>query len=248
MFATKDDICSWADMERPPEQVLIECSNEESINKWLKELQASVPNIHVWLVLQPEHRRFVRNVLSQDNIGFLVKPIRRNTLVRQIVSPTKTTTIDHAVRSLREKVKQSKPAPVKKLSILLAEDNPINARLAMAMLSKSGHSVTHVVNGEDAVNYIKDRVSGQNCDPVPDLILMDVFMPKLNGLEATKKIRNIEKNSAKRTPILALTANARKEDQKICQQAGMDGYLAKPFDQHDLEECMAGLMQAKPAA
>ncbi len=258
MVANLDEIKSWSSVEKVPEQILLECNDQKVIEKWLKALRIYAPKSHLWLVLQPEHRRYFRSILAHENVGFLVKPIRRNTLVRQILSPSQSPIIDSAVQSLREKVKQAKPLAAKKLSILLAEDNPINARLAMAMLSKSGHTITHVVNGVDAVKHIADIIDKKTAGALPDLILpdlilpdlilMDVFMPKLNGLEATKNIRALENKQTGRIPILALTANARKEDRKICKEAGMDGYLAKPFDQHDLEECMAGLVSAKHAA
>ncbi|HFC04090.1 MAG TPA: response regulator, partial [Rhizobiales bacterium] len=84
----------------------------------------------------------------------------------------------------------------------------------------------------------------------PDLVLMDVFMPKVNGLDATRTIRAAERKAKAehKLPILALTANARPEDQKACLDAGMNGYLSKPFDQHDLEEAIASLVSKAKAA
>ena len=109
----------------------------------------------------------------------------------------------------------------KPINILLAEDNPVNQRVATLMLERNGHSVTVVEDGESAVSAWR---TGQF-----DVILMDVMMPKLDGIEATRHIRREEIGSGRRTPIIALTANAMQNDQDSCLAAGMDGYLVKPI-------------------
>jgi PAS domain S-box-containing protein len=106
------------------------------------------------------------------------------------------------------------------LHVLLAEDNPINQRLMTKMLEKMGHQVTLVENGKAVV----ERVAR---DPF-DLVLMDVQMPELDGLEATRQIRRREAAGGGHLPIVALTAHAMKGDRERCLESGMDGYLAKP--------------------
>ncbi len=112
------------------------------------------------------------------------------------------------------------------LRILLAEDNEVNRRLVELVISRHGHQVTTVSDGRKAV----EKASTQQFD----LVLMDVQMPDMDGLEATRQIRNLEQALGRRTPILALTANAMKGDRDICIEAGMDGYIPKPFETDQL--------------
>ncbi len=108
------------------------------------------------------------------------------------------------------------------LTVLLAEDNAINARLAQRLLERLGHHVTHVTDGARAVEAAAQHRW--------DAVLMDMQMPVLDGLEATRAIRIAEKATGHHLPIIALTANAMKGDDLICLEAGMDAYLTKPID------------------
>ncbi|HUQ92284.1 MAG TPA: response regulator [Bryobacteraceae bacterium] len=112
------------------------------------------------------------------------------------------------------------------MRILLAEDNGVNRRLAQRILEKQGHEITMAVNGIEAV-----AAHGAG---LFDLILMDVQMPEMDGLQATMAIRERERATGNRTPILALTAHASVEDRQRCLDAGMDEYLSKPFKVADL--------------
>jgi PAS domain S-box-containing protein len=118
------------------------------------------------------------------------------------------------------------------LHILLAEDNAINARLASRLLEKLGHTVQHVTDGQLAVEAVARSTY--------DVVLMDMQMPRLDGLEATRRIRAAEAAGC-RLPIIALTANAMKGDDQLCFQAGMDGYLTKPIDLGRLKDELARL-------
>jgi signal transduction histidine kinase/CheY-like chemotaxis protein len=114
----------------------------------------------------------------------------------------------------------SEPRPA--LRVLLAEDNPINQRLAKRLLEKRGHHVEVAATGREALEWT-ERESF-------DLILMDVQMPDMDGLEATVVIRQREKESGGYTPIVALTAHTMKGDRERCLEAGMDNYINKPID------------------
>lgn len=116
----------------------------------------------------------------------------------------------------------------RKLKILLAEDNVINQKVAILNLQKLGHSVIVVPDGIQAVEqFIKE---------LPDVIFMDVFMPHMDGVEATGKIREWERmnNVTNRVPIVAMTANTNKNDKDLFVAAGMDDYLSKPFNVSEL--------------
>ena len=106
--------------------------------------------------------------------------------------------------------------------VLLAEDNLVNQRVALLLLQKRGYHVTVVADGRQAVDaYRRERF---------DVVLMDVQMPEMDGLEALQAIRTIERSSGLRTPVIAVTAHAMAEDRDRCEAAGMDAYLTKPLN------------------
>ena len=120
-------------------------------------------------------------------------------------------------------------------SVLLVEDNPVNQRVAMLMLQRLGVVAILAENGREALTILEEH-------PV-DLILMDVQMPVMGGIEATRAIRAREARlGLPRTPIVALTARAMKEDRELCLHAGMDDYLPKPFERHKLIPVMSRLL------
>ena len=133
----------------------------------------------------------------------------------------------------------SAPASGKSLAILVAEDNEINALLARALLGKLGHRPTMVANGAAAVAAWR---AAQAAGTPYDIVLMDVQMPGVDGIEATRQIRAAETEaSLRRTPIVALTANAFAEDREACLAAGMDEFLVKPLDRDRLAAVLADL-------
>ena len=125
--------------------------------------------------------------------------------------------------------------------ILLVEDNDINAMLAKNIIKKAGYEVDHLTNGAKALACAQRGIDDETAKHY-DLILMDVHMPEMDGLEATEKIKahyfklNDVGNRSKCPPIVALTANAFAEDRQKCFDAGMDDYLAKPFEIDELTD------------
>jgi CheY-like chemotaxis protein len=113
-------------------------------------------------------------------------------------------------------------SPVRRLKILLAEDNSVNQVLAVKLLTRRGHAVTVANNGLEALAALERETF--------DLVLMDVQMPVMGGFEATAAIRQRELETGARQRIIAMTAHAMTGDQERCIAAGMDGYLAKPID------------------
>jgi signal transduction histidine kinase/ActR/RegA family two-component response regulator len=124
--------------------------------------------------------------------------------------------------------------PHRALRMLVAEDNAVNARLATTLLRKAGHDVTLVTTGRQALDALAHGAY--------DVVLMDVQMPDMDGLEATAAIRRSEIATGRHVPIIALTAHAMADDRQRCLDAGSDGYLAKPFSRPELFAVLAALL------
>jgi CheY-like chemotaxis protein len=153
---------------------------------------------------------------------YLLKPIKQSDLL---------TAIERAlgIRAVAGEA-APEPEPMPPLAILLAEDNRVSQRLAVGLLKRWGHTVTVAANGREAL----DAVRSQPGDAAFDLILMDVQMPDMDGLESTGAIRALERERGGHIPIVAMTAHAMKGDRERCLAAGMDGYLPKPIRSEEL--------------
>ena len=125
----------------------------------------------------------------------------------------------------REEQKEVSEKSIKGLHILLAEDNELNMEIAEFVLQNEGADVSKAWNGQEAVEVFKKSEPREF-----DVILMDIMMPVVNGYEATKMIRSLEREDAKEIPIIAMTANAFTEDRIRAKEAGMDEHVAKPVD------------------
>ena len=123
--------------------------------------------------------------------------------------------------------------------ILVAEDNTINQHLVKWMLERAGYSYRMTFNGTQLLEAYREAR--------PQLILMDIQMPEMDGLTATSEIRKIEKSGGPRTIIIAITAKAMGGDEEMCLEAGMDDYLSKPFGVNVLTAKLAKWLPAKAA-
>jgi signal transduction histidine kinase/CheY-like chemotaxis protein len=196
----------------------------------------SLPQL--WLTVNPEERRTMRSLLGRPTTGYLMKPVRRSTLLKQM---TERDGVHVAEQATQLRLIGQSARKAKKMRLLLVEDTPVNALLAKTMLTKAGHETRLATTGRAALDILsKDRNF--------DAILMDIEMPEMNGFEATRILRSREIELGQvPLPILALTANARHDDIKACFAAGMNGHLAKPFERADLDEALSKLSLAKAA-
>ncbi len=135
---------------------------------------------------------------------------------------------------------QEERDPEQCLDILLAEDNIVNQKLASRLLEKRGHKVMVVGNGREALAALVHKSY--------DLVLMDVQMPELGGIEATTMLREKEKVTGAHQPIVAMTALVMKNDRERCLAAGMDGYLAKPIRPQELDEVLEARMARRSSS
>jgi len=160
----------------------------------------------------------------------LSKPVRQSALYDCLVSVMSRSEEPNA----NVPVAETPPAPVrrqKRRRLLLAEDNPVNQEVALGILQIEGYQVTVAKNGVEAVDAFSKAAF--------DLVLMDCHMPEMDGFEATRKIREMEKqNNLKRIPIVALTANAMQQDREECLNAGMDDHLSKPYSRLQMRETL----------
>jgi signal transduction histidine kinase/CheY-like chemotaxis protein len=187
------------------------------------------------VMLAPGERHRLAALREQGFTGYLVKPVRAGSLAAMLRDDAPPIVpADSEIEPL-EKSPRS-------LAILIAEDNEINALLTRTLLSKLGHRPTGVTGGEAAVAaWAQARAAGNPYD----LILMDIHMPDVDGLEAARRIRALE--SSPRTPIVALTANAFAEDREAALGAGMDDFLVKPLDRVRLRAILDGIASLSPS-
>lgn len=132
-----------------------------------------------------------------------------------------------------EKKKQEETPSIQGMAILIAEDNELNMEIAQFVLESAGAVVTKAVNGREAVDIFAASGPGDF-----QAILMDIMMPEMDGLSATKAIRALDREDAKTIPIIAMTANAFDEDEKKCMEAGMNAHLVKPLDIQKMKEAV----------
>ncbi len=168
--------------------------------------------------------------------GYLTKPIGQAELLESILRATVSTP---AGKTRTLVTRPSGQAGARRLHILLAEDNSVNQKLASRLLEKQGHDVVTVGNGREALEQLQKVTF--------DLVLMDVQMPVMDGLEATAAIRNRERSTGDHLPIIAMTAHAMQGDRDRCLAAGMDDYVSKPIDVKQLFTVVQNVLTASDA-
>ncbi len=164
--------------------------------------------------------------------AYLNKPVKQSELLHAIVETLGKRPPSEARPALvtRHSLRESRV----RLRILLAEDNAVNQMLVLRLLEKQGHTVTVAANGRAALAALEQQPF--------DLVLMDVQMPEMDGLEATAAIREKERLTGAHIPIVAMTAHAMKGDQEWCLAAGMDGYVCKPINIQELLGVIEGVV------
>jgi CheY-like chemotaxis protein len=155
---------------------------------------------------------------------YLVKPVSQAELLQSVLRILSKN--PHSVAASLPAIFHEAAPENRRLRILVAEDNHINQRLAVSVLQKMGHDVTTVETGTAALRVLEERSF--------DLVLMDVQMPEMDGLEASAAIRAWEQTNGQHIPIIAMTAHAMTGDRERCLDAGMDDYVSKPISKQEL--------------
>jgi CheY-like chemotaxis protein len=159
-----------------------------------------------------------------------MKPVRKSELREAIMRVLSTNQQAGEARMVTRYSMQEDGGPCRSLNVLLAEDNPVNQKLAIRLLEKRGHRVTLACNGVQALAALEKGPY--------DLVLMDVQMPEMDGLEATTLLRAREKGRGEHQAVVAMTALVMKGDRERCLAAGMDGYLSKPIAPQELDDVL----------
>jgi len=186
---------------------------------------AAPPGRAAVVLLRPDERDRIAACRTAGFAGYLIKPLRRASLVQRVLAAGGEAQAPEDERIVQRR-EAAAPAALG-LRVLLAEDNPINAMLALALLRREGAAVRHVESGGAALSALAGEAF--------DLLLMDVRMPGLSGVEATRALR--ARGIA--TPVVALTANAFEDDRRECLAAGMDDFLVKPLQPEALRVALA---------
>ncbi len=164
--------------------------------------------------------------------AYLQKPVRRRELLSAILTVTGRSQAAHPSIPAAQTGKRVHPGG---LRILLAEDNPVNQAVATRLLEKLGHATAIAQNGKEALSLLSVARF--------DILLIDIQMPEMDGLTATRMIRQKEQAMGDHLPIVAMTAHAMTGDRELCIQAGMDGYISKPINLQRLEDAISSAMR-----
>ena len=194
----------------------------------------AVKDVKIIILTSMGERGDAKRFESLGCSGYLLKPVKQQMLFDAIVAVLTNKEDQAPVLVTRHILSEKRRSG---LRVLLAEDNPINQKLAMVLLQKAGYSVDAVETGSQAVEKVKSGTY--------NAILMDVQMPDMDGFEATQEIRKWEKDKGLHVPIIAMTAHAMAGDRERCLDAGMDDYVSKPIEPKVL---FNALQQVDPAA
>jgi CheY-like chemotaxis protein len=221
--------------ERPWHMLLVDHAQAAALAELLRGCDCDIERRLV--LIAPSQRAELADLRHAGFNGYLVKPVRAVSLAARL-RPDDSFEHPPAETEFENSALLTRVPNETSLSILVAEDNDINAMLARALLTRLGHRPIIAADGAIAVeSWLAARAAGDAFD----LVLMDIHLPGTDGLSATRQIRAAELEGGGHTPIVALTANAYSGDRDACLAAGMDDVLVKPLDRGRLESLLSGI-------
>jgi PAS domain S-box-containing protein len=234
----------WSAAERgAPFDTIVTCAGapreDSDILAKARDAVGNAGKVRSVVMIDPHQRGEISRLKEFGFDAYLVRPVRPASLFAQLRSGGEPDLESEALRfeaELHASTSGSDQPSKRRRRVLLAEDNDINALLARKMLERVKCDVVHARDGAQAVRAVR---AAHSSGGMFDLILMDIHMPETDGLDATRQILEVYANAAAgeggRPPIIALTANAFPEDREHYLEAGLDDYLAKPFEREDLD-------------
>lgn len=204
-----------------------------------RTLVDSLPGTRLVLVIGVNDGAVLESLEDNPAVAHLIRPLSRRELrrvLRRVTGSEPAPVASSAPQAAADSGEKSSREPMR---VLVVEDNPVNMRVARTVVERLGHHVTSAWNGREAVEQSREQKF--------DLILMDVQMPEMDGVEATAALRRAEAGTARHVRIIAMTACATREDEQRCLAAGMDGYLSKPISPRQLTQYLQTVHESLPA-
>jgi signal transduction histidine kinase len=199
---------------------LLQSQQGRSLIGRIRELVPEASGTQLVLITEDKSIHSLRMIETSGIRFYLFKPVLQNEL-RHLIQRIYRREFNLPLTDLHDAGTSAATVPLRKLKILLAEDQLINQKIVVQLLARKGWDVVTAVNGSEALQRAHESTY--------DLILMDVMMPEMDGFDSTRAIRNDTNGKNRSTPIIALTANAMKGDREKCIEAGMDDYVSKPL-------------------
>ncbi len=235
-----EQLCRAADTDEPFTLVVLEANLPEAGGFALAERirhEAALAGTVVLMVSSVGFRGDAARCIELGIGGYLTKPVPAGDLVAAVSSALRRGREEQGELITRHSLRESR----RRLNILLVEDNEVNREHASMLVSSWGHQVTCAVDGNEALARVAEGTF--------DVILMDLRLPGMDGAETTQAIRQAEQATGRHVPIIAMTADAMAVARERCEQAGMDGYIAKPIRSERLFQAMEQIAgQARPSA
>jgi CheY-like chemotaxis protein len=204
-----------------------------TLTQWIRQ-DPQLADTIIIVLTSGTHPEDTRRAKELQVAAHLMKPVKQSELFEAVANSLGVVLPDEEPE---EETPSSPTAELLNLSVLLVEDSLVNQKLAIGLLQKHGHEVVVAGNGKEAIAKLREQSF--------DVVLMDVEMPEMDGLEATAVIRTQERQAGGHIPIIAMTAHAMKGDRERCLEAGMDGYVSKPIRARQLLETMAAVLNRK---
>jgi len=239
------ELSAAQEIKKPYRLMLTDMNMPEVDGFTLVEQVAERPAISTTTIMMLSSTGQAGDAARCESLGiaaYILKPVRQSELREAITRVLQSRDQSQSIPLITQETLHQNQHTGRSLNIMLAEDNLVNQKVAVRMLENRGHRVTVVGNGKEALIAMARRTY--------DLVLMDVQMPEMDGLEATRQLRDreLKQGLMSRQTVVAMTALVMEGDRERCLAAGMDGYLSKPIRQQELDQVLNSFATGSPAS